>query len=92
LQGKNEPLPLGDQQPPDNSLIKYLVFIFPAIIFFKMLYRRPDDQSGRLLQRKRISCSIGMNIISWNISGYASGVYYIGSESNVLKNIKIIRQ
>jgi hypothetical protein len=50
------------------------------------------DQSGRLLQQKRISCRDGMNIISWNISGYATGVYYIGSESNGLKNIKIIRQ
>lgn len=50
------------------------------------------DHSGRLLQQKRIQIHAGVNIIQWDVSTYAAGVYYIAGENSGMKNIKIIKE
>jgi len=48
--------------------------------------------SGRLLQRKKIHYEPGPNYIEWDMSAYAAGFYYLHSEKQVFKDIKIVRQ
>jgi hypothetical protein len=37
--------------------------------------------TGRLLQRKRISCQSGINYIEWDMGHYAAGIHYIRLQS-----------
>ncbi|MEO5564933.1 MAG: T9SS type A sorting domain-containing protein [Chitinophagaceae bacterium] len=50
------------------------------------------DVTGHLLQTKEVKCVRGTNIIQWNISNYASGVYYLSFKNHSVKNIKIIKE
>jgi Secretion system C-terminal sorting domain len=50
------------------------------------------DQTGHVLQQKTILCHEGMNLITWDMSNYASGVYYIIFKNIESKNIKIIKE
>jgi Secretion system C-terminal sorting domain len=50
------------------------------------------DQSGRLLEQKKISCMAGTNNIPWNLHPYAAGIYYLSFDKPGLKNIKISKE
>lgn len=50
------------------------------------------DVSGHLLQTKEVNCMRGGNIVQWDISKYASGVYYLSFKNHTVKNIKIIKE
>lgn len=50
------------------------------------------DQSGRLLQQKKMHCRTGMNSISWDLGNYGGGVYYIVFKNPHLETIKIIKE
>ena len=49
------------------------------------------DQLGRLLERKKIVCRIGVNNVTWNIERYANGTYYLSFENMDLKAVKIVK-
>ena len=48
--------------------------------------------SGRLLQTQKIHSERGANYIEWDMSAYAAGFYYLHSEKQVFKDIKIVKQ
>jgi len=50
------------------------------------------DQNGHLLQRKKIHCREGNNVIPWDISSYAAGVYFIIVENTRLNEISFINE
>jgi hypothetical protein len=50
------------------------------------------DALGRVLERKKIRCEVGMNTISWNISKYASGTYHLRFENIEAERVKIVKQ
>jgi hypothetical protein len=50
------------------------------------------DQSGNLLEEKRAYWQTGVNTISWNISKYAMGTYYLSTGGPIRSVIKIVRQ
>jgi hypothetical protein len=58
----------------------------------KNMVLKLHDQAGRVLQQKNVQCRVGINIISWNISTYASGMYYISSDNAEIKNLQILRK
>lgn len=50
------------------------------------------DQSGNLLEERAAYWQAGVNTINWNISRYATGVYYLSIGGSNGSAIKIIRQ
>ena len=50
------------------------------------------DEAGHLLQRKKLFLLSGGNNISWDISSYPAGVYYITSDKGKMNKLKIIKQ
>jgi len=50
------------------------------------------DQSGHLLQQKRIDCMAGTNSLSWDISGYTAGIYYLSMNGKAISHLKIIKK
>jgi len=50
------------------------------------------DASGHLLQQKEWYCQIGKNTISWDLSGYGAGIYYLSIPDSGVKNIKIVKE
>src|SRR4030095_14065322 len=49
------------------------------------------DQDGRILQQKTIHCLVGKNLVPWDMSRYAAGVYFIMAENRGV-NIKIVKE
>ena len=50
------------------------------------------DELGHLLQRKKVFLISGVNNISWDISSYPAGVYYMTSNKGKANKFKIIKQ
>lgn len=50
------------------------------------------DEVGHLLQRKKVFLLSGINNISWDISGYPAGVYYMTFDKGKANKFKIIKQ
>lgn len=50
------------------------------------------NQSGQLLEQKKISCMAGTNNIPWNLHPYAAGIYYLSFDKAGLSNIKISKE
>lgn len=50
------------------------------------------DQGGRVLKAKEIHCFEGTNTVPWNLSRYASGVYFIVFKGLEVANIEIIKK
>jgi hypothetical protein len=50
------------------------------------------DETGRLLQRKKVMLLHGSNNITWDISGYPAGVYYLSTSNGTMQKIKILKQ
>jgi hypothetical protein len=50
------------------------------------------DQSGNLLEERTVYWQAGVNTITWNISKYATGVYYLSIGGSNGSAIKIVRQ
>jgi hypothetical protein len=53
-----------------------------------MLY----DQLGRLLESRKVQFRAGINNITWNISKYANGTYYLSFQNTDLKTVKIMKE
>jgi hypothetical protein len=49
------------------------------------------DESGHLLQRKKVYLLSGSNNISWNMSSYASGVYYLTMDNQKSEKVKVTK-
>ena len=47
-----------------------------------------NDQSGRLMQQKTVFCVAGTNTLSWDLSSYIPGIYYLFFNNEVVKIIK----
>ena len=50
------------------------------------------DQSGHLLQVKQVHCIAGTNSLSWNISSYTAGIYYLSINGKAMSDLKIIKK
>lgn len=50
------------------------------------------DPSGRLLQQRQVDCTTGINTFTWDLSGYASGIYYLVIKDAHRRSIKIIKK
>jgi hypothetical protein len=50
------------------------------------------SQSGNLLEEKTANWQAGVNTIGWNISKYATGIYYLSIGGPIRSVIKIVRQ
>lgn len=50
------------------------------------------DQSGRLVQQKKISAHAGLNAISWEVGSLAPGFYYISSDDRELRYVPFIKR
>jgi hypothetical protein len=48
-----------------------------------------QDQQGKVLERRQVAYQAGLNTISWNISKYAAGTYYLVIEN---ANLKLVKQ
>jgi hypothetical protein len=49
------------------------------------------DQFGHLLQSKKAMGCKGMNQITWNMSAYAKGVYYLSFNDRSFQNVKLFK-
>jgi hypothetical protein len=49
------------------------------------------DQFGHLLQSKKAMGCKGMNQITWNMVGYAKGVYYLSFNDRSFQNVKLFK-
>lgn len=50
------------------------------------------DQSGHPLQRKALHLHPGQNSLSWNVSPYVTGIYYLEPESKSFKGVPFIKK
>jgi hypothetical protein len=50
------------------------------------------DQGAHMLQRKMVHLQMGSNTLTWDLSAYPSGIYYLVPESREFKKFKIVRQ
>lgn len=50
------------------------------------------DQSGQVVERKRVVCQQGMNTIEWNVQRYAAGNYHLVFEGIDAGTVKIIKE
>ncbi len=50
------------------------------------------DQSGRLMESKRVNCRTGINTIIWDIRKFSNGSYYVSFENLDLKMVKVVKQ
>jgi hypothetical protein len=50
------------------------------------------DQNGHLLQKKKVYCQKGINLIQWDIGNYPAGVYFLVAEKMGRRNIKILKK
>lgn len=50
------------------------------------------DQSGQVVERKKLVCREGINTIEWNISRYAAGNYHLSFQGMDLNTVKIIKE
>ena len=50
------------------------------------------DPSGHLLQQRLFYCAAGANNLSWDLTNYPAGVYYLSYGSQGGKNIKIVKE
>jgi hypothetical protein len=91
------------QPQQENNIAAEEVFTYPNptqdLVTMKLVSRQEKnillalyDQAGRLLQQKNIRCRIGMNTITWNISDYAAGIYYIASGDIKGRSVKIVKE
>jgi hypothetical protein len=48
-----------------------------------------SNAAGQVLQRKKVYLLSGINNISWDMSTYTAGVYYLSSEDNKIKVTKL---
>jgi hypothetical protein len=51
-----------------------------------------QDPLGRVLERRQVQFSKGMNSLQWNIAKYATGTYYLVFENTGLGNLEIVKQ
>lgn len=51
-----------------------------------------QDESGRILERRRINYAIGLNTIQWDLANYAAGPYLLVFENVPGKYLKIVKQ
>ena len=51
-----------------------------------------QDDHGRVLERKRVLLSPGINTVQWNLSRYAVGSYTLVFENSPGKFLKIVKQ
>jgi hypothetical protein len=50
------------------------------------------DQAAHLLQRRMVHLQMGSNTLSWDLSAYPAGIYYLVPESKECKKFKIVKQ
>ncbi|MGB8192234.1 MAG: T9SS type A sorting domain-containing protein [Chitinophagaceae bacterium] len=50
-----------------------------------------SSETGRLLLKRTIHAEAGMNVIPWNLHGYAAGVYLVWDNAGMIK-IRIVKQ
>ena len=50
------------------------------------------DQAAHMLQRKMVHLQMGSNTLTWDLSAYPSGIYYLVPESREFKKFKIVKQ
>jgi len=50
------------------------------------------DQAAHLLQRKMVHLQMGSNTLSWDLSAYPAGIYYLVPESRECTKFKIVKQ
>ena len=50
------------------------------------------DQAAHILQRKIVHLQMGSNTLSWDLSPYPAGVYYLVPESKEFRKFKIVKQ
>jgi hypothetical protein len=50
-----------------------------------------SDEAGKVLQRKKVMLLSGFNNISWDMSSYTAGVYYLTSESQKQSKVKVTK-
>jgi hypothetical protein len=85
----------------ENGLNKMQVYPVPAHDYFiiTVVSERQQqselllfDEVGHLVQRKKVLLLFGGNPISWDISSYRAGVYYMTSDNRKMNKIKIVKQ
>jgi len=50
-----------------------------------------SDETGHVLQRKKVYLLSGVNNISWDMSTYTAGVYYLTSDNQKNSKIKLTK-
>lgn len=50
------------------------------------------DQSGQVVERRKVVCSTGMNTIEWNMLRYTAGNYHLAFEGMDAHAVKIIKE
>lgn len=50
------------------------------------------DQSGQVVERRKVVCNAGMNTIEWNVQRYAAGNYHLAFEGLDVNTVKIIKE
>jgi hypothetical protein len=87
--------------PPENISDKMLLYPVPVHDQVTLVVTSDRQQpceyflfngSGHLLQRKKVYLLTGTTNITWNMSSYPAGVYYLSSDNPMVKRMKIIKQ
>lgn len=50
------------------------------------------DQLGQVIERRKVVCSTGSNVIEWNVQRYAAGNYHLAFEGIDAGAVKIIKE
>jgi Secretion system C-terminal sorting domain len=76
------------------------VYPNPATDQFKLVFSSGEkkdavlslyDQSGKLLQQKKIRCQEGINNVLWSLRNYVAGIYLVTDDTGTI-NVRVVKQ